>query len=167
MYLSLGSVTTVHRLRFQTDAIYWQRELPLGCWRGNQTHRKYLKWLKWPGQPPEDLAWQYIFMANIHYATQTEWWVLKLKTKPWINSWREECPFYKRHLFTDLVPNVLKMYTSLLNIHPCGLVISYCIIILDDHWFRKWLVTYSVPDNLLNHHCFTPSRPLGPTEETL
>ena len=42
MYPPLGRVTTVNRLRFQTDTIYWHRGLPLGCWRGNKTHRKYL-----------------------------------------------------------------------------------------------------------------------------
>ena len=49
--------------------------------------------------------------------------------------------FSLKHLYTELVPYVLKIYASLLNIHPCGLVISYCIIKLDDHLFRKWLVT--------------------------
>ena len=40
-------------------------------------------------------------------------------------------------------------------------------LISDGHWFRKWLFTCSVPDHYLNQHCLTPSRPLGPTEETL
>ena len=53
-----------------------------GCRRGNQTHRKYLgTWVTRSATRGPCLA--VFFIANIHYATQTQWWVLKLNTKRW------------------------------------------------------------------------------------
>ena len=148
--------------------------------------------LEWPGQPPEGLAWQY-FIANIHYATQTQWWVLKLKTICW-QFWREECPGSKGTKETYGVFG-MKFYHFFIeaSIYWVSTICSedicitpehspLCItpehsplwpsdfilhLILDDYWFRKWFVTCSVPSHYLNQHCLTPSRPLGPTEETL
>ena len=89
-----------------------------------------------------------ICIANIHYATQTQWWALKLKTKCWkffkggmsrmarnkkITVYLDDIFYIKASLYW--VPYDLKMYASLLKIHP--LWPNYFIL---HHKFRWSLV---------------------------